>query len=265
MARLLEIENAEVYCGDTRVFHGLNLTLVPGENTAILGPNGSGKTTLLKLLTRDLHHVQRAGSSVRILGEERWDVFELRRQLGIVSQDLQTLFRRRVTGLDVVTSGFFSSIGVQQHQVPSVEQIERARSWLGRLGVSHLERRYFSEMSVGEQRRCLIARALINEPHTLVLDEPTSGLDIKASFDLLSELRQLMQEGRTLVLVTHHLHEIPPEITRVVLLKRGEILADGPKEDVLQSALLSDLFELPVEVIERAGHYEVIPVVKKGS
>lgn len=259
MANLLEIENADVYCGNTRVFHGLSLTLPGGENTAILGPNGSGKTTLLKLLTREVYPVDRPGSAVRIFGRDRWDVFSLRDQLGIVSHDLQTLFRRRIAGLDVVTSGYFSSIGVQQHQVPSAEQLEGARRWLDRLGVPHLAGRFFSEMSVGEQRRCLIARALIHEPHTLVLDEPTAGLDVKATFELLSQLRRLMQEGKTLVLVTHHLHEIAPEVTHVVLLKGGRVFAEGPKREMLRSERLSELFDFPVEVVERSGHYEVLP------
>jgi iron complex transport system ATP-binding protein len=114
-------------------------------------------------------------------------------------------------------------------------------------------------MSTGEQRRCLLGRALINEPHTLVLDEPTTSLDLNATFTYLKIIRQLMREGRTVVLITHHLHDIPPEVTQVILLKGGKVAATGEKQQVLTDDNLSHLFDTPIRLVTEDGYYHAIP------
>ncbi|WP_394846004.1 ATP-binding cassette domain-containing protein [Pendulispora brunnea] len=258
---LIEIENAEVYRGDTRVFENLSLRIAQGRHTAILGPNGAGKSTLLRLLSRELYPVHREGSSVRILGHDRWDVFELRRQLGVVSHELQMQYTRTVRGLDVVLSGFFSSVGIgyHSHLNPSPEQRARAQSVLEQLGATALAQKAIGEMSSGEQRRCLLGRALVHDPACLVLDEPTASLDLKAKFELIGTIRQLVHQGRTLVLVTHHVDEIPPEVERVVLLRAGRVVADGKKSDILTSERLADLFETKMHLAEQRGFFYAIP------
>jgi iron complex transport system ATP-binding protein len=125
--------------------------------------------------------------------------------------------------------------------------------------VAALHSRTFATMSTGEQRRFLLGRALINDPDTLLLDEPTSGLDLKACFQYLDFVRGLMRAGKTVILVTHHIHEIPPEVSRVVLLKDGAVMADGAKPEILTGANLSRLFDTPVELVRANGFYQAMP------
>jgi iron complex transport system ATP-binding protein len=257
--KIIEIQNATVYRGRTKVFDQLSLEIIRGQSVAILGPNGSGKSTFLKLLSRELYPVQNENSFLKVLGEELWNVWELRTHLGIISQDLQEQYLGRVKGLDVLLSGMYSSVDIWPHQTFTSQDQQRAEALLRKLGMDHYREKKYAEMSTGEQRRLLLGRALIHDPDVLVLDEPTSGLDVKACFLYLEIVRRLLQAGKTIILVTHHIHEIPPEITRVVLLKAGQVMADGDKSDILTSRNLTDLFDIPVELVRLNGFYQVIP------
>ena len=259
MAKLIEIKNVTAYRGETRVFHHLTLDIEAGRNTVILGPNGAGKTTLLKLLARDIYPVAADDSSIRILGRDRWNVWELRAHLGIVSHDLQREYAGYASGLDVVLSGYYSSVGVWAHQHFSDEQRAGARRVLDLLGIGPLKDKLYATMSTGEQRRFLLGRALVSDPDTLVLDEPTSGLDLKACFQYLDTIRALMRAGKTVVLVTHHIHEIPPEITDAILLKGGRVVAAGEKELILTNRALTELFDTPIELVQANGFYQAMP------
>lgn len=256
---IVDIKHVTVYRGDTEVFTDFSLAIPLGCHTAILGPNGAGKSTLLKLLSRELHPVHREGSYVHLFGEEQWNVWTLRTRLGIVSHDLQHQYLDHVRGIDIVLSGRYASIGVYSHQQFSDDDRTRAAQLIHELGVIHLKDRKFAEMSTGEQRRFLLGRALIHQPRALILDEPTSGLDLKACMQYLDIVRHLIHQKKTIVLVTHHIHEIPPEVSRVVLLKQGVVIADGMKPDVLTAAHLSALFETPLEVVQVNGFYQVMP------
>ena len=254
---LIEISNATVWRGTTRVFENFSLTIRQHERVAILGPNGSGKTTLLKLINRELYPVAREDSFVRILGRERWNVWELREHIGLVSQDLQQGFMPNSTVLGAIVSGFFSSVGVHyqlRDQVTSA-QLEKATSIAGALGLETLLDREFNTLSTGQQRRCLLGRALVHDPDTLILDEPTSGLDMAAALEYLARVRELARKGRSLLIVTHHLNEIPPEIERVIVLKDGAVVADGRKATVLDGGLLSEVYGVPIRIREIDGHY----------
>ena len=259
MPKIIEINNATVYRGMTRVFDHFSLEIARGCDTAILGPNGSGKTTLLKLLAAELYPVVREGSSVRVFGRDRWNVWELRSHLGIVSDDLQSEYAGNAAGRDVILSGLYSSIGVWPQQGFRPEDDERANRIMELLGVAELQNRRFAAMSTGQQRRFLLGRALIHDPEALVLDEPTSGLDLRACFQYLDIVRGLMRAGKTVLLVTHHIHEIPPEISRVILLQDGRVLADGEKTDILTSENLSRLFDVPIQLVRRNGFYQAVP------
>ncbi|HBP85193.1 MAG TPA: molybdenum ABC transporter ATP-binding protein [Gammaproteobacteria bacterium] len=256
---LVEITHATVCRGDNRVFDDFSLTLSQHESVAILGPNGAGKTTLLKLLMREIYPLWRAYPVVRILGKERNDIWDLRRQLGIISADLQENYSPEVLGRQVVLSGFFSSVGVWGHHRLTDEQYARVESVFSQLDIQPLAGRAFGELSSGQQRRLLLGRALVNAPAHLILDEPTSGLDLAATFQYLQTMRELIRSGHTLVLVTHHIHEIPPEVTRVVMLNRGEVWEDGEKSEMLTESRLSSLYGVDVRLVESAGWYQVIP------
>ncbi len=256
---VIDIKNATVYRGRTRVFDGLTLQIAKGENTAILGPNGAGKSTFLRLLSQELFPVKQADSYVKVQGRERWNVKRLRQHMGIISQDLQYQYKGWVTGFEIVLSGYDASIGLWPHQSFDEEQKTRAAEVIRELGVSHLEKRQLDTMSTGEQRRFLMARALVHDPEVLVLDEPTSGLDLKACFQYIDVIRKLMAGGKTIVLVTHHVHEIPPEIERLVMIQQGQIVKDGPKAKLLTDESLSGLFDTPVSVVEANGFFQVLP------
>ncbi|HLZ32756.1 MAG TPA: ATP-binding cassette domain-containing protein [Nitrospira sp.] len=256
---ILDIRNATVYRGETRVFDNLSFVLEEDQHTAILGPNGAGKSTILKLLAGEVHPVPKDETSIRLFGDEQWNVWDVRKRLGLVSHDLQHHYLDQVVGLKVVLSGYYASIGTYGHQDFSYAQIARARTVMGDLGIGFLTDRRFAEMSTGEQRRCLLARALVHGPSVLVLDEPTSGLDLTATFHYLDLVRTYMRKGKTILLVTHHIHEIPPEVKRVVLLKRGTILQDGDKRTVLTEANLSRLFDCSVTLVQANGWYQALP------
>jgi iron complex transport system ATP-binding protein len=239
------------------VLHDMDLRIGVGEHVAILGPNGCGKSTLIKTITRELYPLARPGSSLTLLGQGRWNVFELRSALGIVSNDLMTECAREITGREVVLSGFFSSIGVWPHQHVTAEMIDSANRALARLEAEHLADRLVTEMSSGEARRVLIARALVHNPKALLLDEPTTSLDLFAQHELREILRQLAVSGIGMILVTHHLSDIIPEIERVVLLREGRVIADGPKQELLTETTLSGLFGIPVSLARRDGYYHL--------
>jgi iron complex transport system ATP-binding protein len=259
---LLELTDATVVKGGTRVLDGLTLSIREGEHTAILGPNGAGKSTLLNLLTHDDRALAEVGApaAVRVFGRDRWHVFDLRTQLGIVSATLHQRFvaghsAGRIRGLDAVVSGFLATQGVLLYAEVTDAMRDQARAALARVQAAHLAEKMVDEMSTGEARRVLIARALVTAPRALVLDEPTTGLDIVARHRFLESIRDIARHGTTVVLITHHVEEIIPEVRHVVLLDRGRVAAAGPTRDMLTDERLSALFGAPVTVEQDADGY----------
>jgi iron complex transport system ATP-binding protein len=264
-AYVLEIVDATVVKGGRRVLDRVSIAIPSGAHTAILGPNGAGKSTLLNLLTHDdrpfIDRESDGGSPmVRVFGRDRWNVAELRTRLGVVSADLHQRFVNgnsagRISAEDAVLSGLFAGYGVVRlDEVTSALQA-RAREALARMGVEHLAATTLDRMSTGEARRVLIARALVTRPSALVLDEPTTGLDLVARSRSLDAIRQLARNGVTIVLITHRVEEVIPEVSRVVLLRNGAVAAAGPKGEVLTSANLSLVFDASVALHERGGFY----------
>ena len=258
---MLELTDATVIRGGTRVLDRLSMTIQEGEHAAILGPNGAGKSSLLRLLMLDDYPLagDNGAAPIRWFGRQRWDLAALRPLLGFVSGDLDATFAvhlrgGRVAGLEAVASGFFASQGIFSHHRTSDTMWERSRRALARIEAGHLESKPLTEMSAGEKRRVLIARALVNDPRVLLLDEPTTGLDLVARHHFMEAIRRLAGAATTIVLVTHHVDEIIPEIQRVFLLRDGRIAHDGPPPQVLTSARLSETFNAPL-VVERIGEY----------
>jgi iron complex transport system ATP-binding protein len=254
---LIEFKHVSIMRGNTLALNDASLTIGIGENVAILGPNGCGKSTLIKAITKECHPLVRDDLAVRIFGEHRWNVFELRTLLGIVSSDLATACTRDFLGREIVLSGFFSSIGIWPHHEVTPEMLKKVERTMTLLEISHLAERYTDEMSSGEARRVLLARALVHDPRALILDEPSIALDLAAQHELRGTLRKLAQSGIGIVMVTHHVSDIIPEIQRVILMDRGRIVADGTKADVLVESTLSSLFRRPLELSERDGHYNL--------
>lgn len=254
---LIELKHITVMRGTTLALDDISLTIGAGEHVAILGPNGCGKSTLIKTITRECYPLARPQSSVAILGRSRWNVVELRGMLGIVSNDLMAQCTREITGFDVVLSGFFSSIGIWPNHHVTDDMRRQASAVLTLLDAPHLSNKPVSEMSSGEARRCLIGRALVHNPKALLLDEPSTSLDLFAQRELRETVRKLAQAGIGILLVTHHLSDIVPEIDRVILMRGGRIAGDGPKTSLLTAEKLRELFAVDVELVQRDGYYHL--------
>ncbi len=261
---ILDFKNLTVTRGEKSVLRNFNLQVRAGEHLAILGPNGSGKSTLIKLMTDELHPLAgMAGAHARLFGQEHWVLDDVRRCTGIVALDLlaslsHEVTTREVTAREMVLSGFFNSVGLWPHHRVSPRQERRARAVLRFLEITRLADRPISAMSAGEQRRALIGRALVHDPAVLVLDEPTNSLDPGAVHDFRLLLSQLARSGKTLVLVTHTVADLVPEIARVLLMKSGRLIADGPTAQVLNSASLSRLFGKKLRLVRHRGHLDLV-------
>jgi iron complex transport system ATP-binding protein len=257
-APLLEVQNITVIRGERPALNGLSLRIEEGEHVAILGPNGCGKSTLLKVITREEYPLLRPDSFVRIYGQERWHLDELRKWLGIVSNDWMAKATRDVKGRELVLGGFFNSVVIEPYHEVTDELRELADAALREMGALHLADRWTDELSSGEGRRILLARALVHTPRALLLDEPGTSLDFAAQQHLNELVSLQARSGKTIVLVTHHLSDIIPEMERVMFLKDGQIVDDGPKEKMLTTTKMSELFGARLEVIEHEGRYGLV-------
>ncbi|HVG25976.1 MAG TPA: ATP-binding cassette domain-containing protein [Acidobacteriaceae bacterium] len=276
MEPLVELEHVNVARGSAVVLRDVSLRIERGEHLAILGPNGCGKSTLLKTMTCELYPlVVTAGNSerllgvaeppptrVRILGQERWDLTELKRRMGVVSAELPGKATLGTTGIDAVVTGFFSSSTLWPNLTVTEEMRERAGEILELVGGERLRDKMVGEMSAGQQRRVMIGRALAGTSldgegavQMLLLDEPSNALDLAAQRDLRAMLRELAQRGTAILLITHHIADILPEMERVVMMREGRIVADGSKRASLTAERLGELFGGELHVSERDGFY----------
>jgi iron complex transport system ATP-binding protein len=257
---LIELEHVHVARGNTVVLHDVSLRVGPGEHVAILGPNGCGKSTLLKTMTCELYPIVKSETRVRLLGRERWDLTELKRRMGVVSPELPGKPTLHTSGLDAVVTGFFSSSTLWPNLQVTESMRDRANEILTLVGAEGLRERPVGHMSAGQQRRVMIGRALAGasldgEVQMLLLDEPSNALDLAAQHDLRELLRGLAQRGVAIVMITHHIADILPEMQRVVMMRDGRIVADGAKSELLTERRLSELFGREITVTERNGFW----------
>ncbi len=255
MPPFLELAHVSVARGDTVVLHDINLSIRRGEHVAILGPNGCGKSTLIKTMTCECYPLVAPETSVSIFGRARWDLTELKKKLGVVSAELPGKPTRRTTGMDAVLSGFFSSSTLWPNLTVTAEMKERAEEVLRQVDAVSLRDKQVGEMSAGQQRRIMIGRALVGSADMLLLDEPSNALDLSAQRDLRLLLRQLAQQGTGILLITHHIADILPEMDRVLMMQDGRIVADGPKATLLTAKRLSSLFSTEVHLREEGGFF----------
>ncbi len=255
MAPFIDLHQVNVARGEKVVLHDINLRIAAGEHIAILGPNGCGKSTLIKTMTCECYPLALEGTRVSIFGRERWDLTELKKRLGVVSAELPGKATLKTTGRDAILTGFFSSSTLWPNLTVTPEMRARAESILELVGATEFADNLVGEMSAGQQRRVMIGRALIGSgdetrstertttpAQMLLLDEPSNALDLAAQQDLRAMLRKLAQQGTGILLITHHIADILPEINRVILMRAGRILADGPKQTLLTASVLSELF-----------------------
>lgn len=243
-----ETRNANVWRGDVLALRGLDLTLRGGENVAILGANGAGKSSLLKLMTGEVRVEASPGASCRLFGEELWNLEELRHRIGLVMPEEVARFHPAEVAEDVVRSAFRGAYGRTGDMRFRAMEKERAARAMEETGVGGLAGRLFGQLSSGEKRRFLIARALVHDPEVLVLDEPSTALDFGGRLAVLDKLRGIAGNTGNIVLVTHDPGEILPEIGRVILLREGRIFADGKKREVVTSENLGKLYGMELRL-----------------
>ncbi|WP_158791737.1 ABC transporter ATP-binding protein [Granulicella sp. L60] len=255
MPAFLELAHVNVARGDNVVLHDINLSVNTGEHIAILGPNGCGKSTLIKTITCECYPIAKEETRVSIFGRERWDLTELKKRLGVVSAELPGKQTLQTTGRDAVLTGFFSSSTLWPNLTVTDAMRARADEVMEQIDAVGLAEKLVGEMSAGQQRRVMIGRALVASAGMLLLDEPSNALDLASQADLRGLMRRLAQQGTGILLITHHIADIPPEIDRILMMREGRIIADGAKSELLTAERLSGLFKTEVQLTERDGFY----------
>ncbi len=258
---LIQIENATVVLKNHTALKNVSWTHRPRENWVLFGNNGSGKTTLLKLIFGELLPLE--GGRVSWFGSNVWrGLAEIRERIGFVSAEFQQNYDQNPTALEVVVSGFFSTIGLWEKETS--EQTKIAKEMMRFLGITSLARKHFYSLSYGEQRRVLLSRALVSKPELLVLDEPCAGLDIPTREGFLAALETLTKTGTRLIYVTHHVEEILPSISHVLYLKKGEVFSQGKKEDMLTDKNISRALGCSIKLTRHENRYWVSGCRYKG-
>jgi iron complex transport system ATP-binding protein len=255
VSEVIRIEHATVRREGVPILDDVSFSVHEGERVAVIGPNGAGKSTLVQVISEEIHPLYNPLGKRILFGNDHWQVSELRKRLGIVSQALQWMCNSTDSAFDIVVSGFFSSIGLDFHHHVTEEEQQKALEAMRRTGSLELKDKQMNRLSSGEARRVLLARACVHDPSVLLLDEAAGALDFPARAHYREIIRTFAQEGRTLILVTHELSEIIPEIDRVVLMRHGRIVADGSKTEMLTAERLSDLYGTKVYVDRHDGLY----------
>lgn len=252
---MLQIEGATVVRGGAAILNEAWLEVLPGQRWAVLGPNGAGKSTLLSLASAMIHPTS---GTVRIFGERLGavDVFELRPRIGLASVALAEQWPGSEKAGDVVLGAAWGMLGRWREQYDDLDE-ERARGLMAGLGVAHLADRSYATLSEGERKRVQIARALMTDPELLLLDEPAAGLDMGAREEMVAWLSELADDeiAPAIVMVTHHVEEIPPGFTHAVLLSDARVVASGPTEEVITAENLSSTFGVPLGLERFRGRF----------
>jgi iron complex transport system ATP-binding protein len=242
------------------ILNSLTMNIADGESVAIIGPNGSGKTSLMKMIKGDArpYRDENCETICRMFGEDRWNIFDLRNKMGVVSMDLQFRFKDTTSAGAVIMSGFFRTTDIYKDHVITDVMIDDMENAAERVGISDKLTRDIGKLSLGEKRRVLIARALVPRPKMLLLDEPMASLDIAVRTELRNVLDNLMENGVGIIMITHDLEDIPAGVQRVIMMKDGRIFDDGPKDKILTSEKVSSLFSSDIKVTEENGAYRMI-------
>lgn len=252
---VIELRHASVRRDGEYILKDVSLTVAEGEKIAIIGPNGAGKSTLINVIARNTYPLRTDDYSLALFGEERWRVELLKKKIGIVNHTLSWYTNTTYTVFDIVLSGLYAAIGLDFHHVVSEDDKARCEAELRRVGIWHLRDKAMNTLSSGERSRTLLARAAITDPPLMLLDEASNALDFPSRSDLRRTISAYATEGKTILLVTHELAEIIPEIDRIIVMKDGCIFADGPKEEILNEALLSEVYGQRIYVDSRDGLY----------
>ena len=253
------LKNINVYFDQKKILSNININLNYGENILILGPNGSGKSTFLKLLNRSVYPITSKNSSFKLFDKENINIWNLRKNIGFLFKEMEQRVNNEVNLYDVITSGFSGTFNSRYSKSLSEREKIKIDNLINEWDLNNIIYNKFESLSDGQKRRALLARALVYEPNILVLDEPFCNLDIKSNFILNLNLNKLTSQSVNIVYVTHNLESILPRTNRVILIKEGKILNDGSPYELINSKILSDLFNISIKVIEQDGYWRMVP------
>ncbi|HRV67860.1 MAG TPA: ABC transporter ATP-binding protein [Marmoricola sp.] len=255
MEPVVDLTDVTVRKGAATLLDRVSWQVAPSDRWVVIGPNGAGKTTLVQVCSTQLHPTSGQAS---LLGEELGavDVFELRPRIGWTSAAVADRIPRGESVGDVVVSAAYGVIGRWREEYDDIDH-QRARGLLHEVGAGHLTRRTFGTLSEGERKRVQIARALMTDPELLILDEPNAGLDLGGREDLVMTLSALAGDTQApaMILVSHHVEEIPPDFTHVLMLRAGRVVAAGPMEATMTAENLALTFGMPFVLRREAGRY----------
>ena len=249
---ILNIKNISIIRDSKYILKDISFSVNKNESWAIIGKNGSGKSFLLKILSTGIYPSE---GEIEIYGKNTvgTNIWEFREKIGLVSDELDRKYDDSISVREIILSGFFSSIGVWQ----KVEnwQHDRADKILNKLNIKNLEHRIYKTLSSGERKKALIGRALVFNPDLIILDEPCNGLDLASKRDFLETLENLVNRGHSIIFVTHHIEEIIPQVTHVLLLKNGRIFKIGKKEEIIMEDNLKETLDINLKLIHKNKIY----------
>lgn len=255
MTGVVELAGVSIVRGGALLLDEVDWTIDEADRWVVIGPNGAGKTTLLQILAAQIHPTAGvAGLLGEVLGAV--DVFELRPRIGLTSAALADKLPKGERVSDVVVSASYAVLGRWREEYDELDH-QRAKELLAELGIAHLADRTFGTLSEGERKRVQIARALMTDPELMLMDEPAAGLDLTGREHLVRSLSSIATAvgAPAMVLVTHHVEEIPPGFTHALLLKQGRVVAAGPMDQALTAETLSDTFDLALSLKQEDGRY----------
>ena len=254
-----QLSNLNVKINNKLILSNINVELNFGENILILGPNGSGKSTFLKLLNRSIYPITSKESSFKLFNQENINIWDLRKKVGFLFKDMEKRVNKGVSLKNLVISGFTGTFNSRYSKLLSETDIEKVDNLLIDLDLMDIIHKDFHSLSDGQKRRALLARSLVHQPKLLVLDEPFCNLDIKSEFILNKTLMKLIDKSLNIVYVTHNLESILPKTNRVLLMKDGKLINDGKPYEIINSKILSNLFNITIKVIKQGNYWRLIP------
>jgi len=251
----LEAKNISCLKNEYEVVKDLSLKLKYSENVILIGPNGSGKSSLIELINRNIYPVLKKDTVFKIFNEERINIWELRKKISTVNNDVKTRINPMLKVFDLIISGLYG----KYCKISDISEIEVSlvENLINKMLLTNLSQKYFSHLSEGEKQIVLIARALIRKPKILILDEPIANLDLKSKFQVIDQINELNNLNTKIICITHDISMITEIYNRIIMLKNRLIIADGTQSETINSKNLSNLFDINIDVIKHKGNWHI--------
>ena len=255
----LELSNIDVIQKEKYVLKDINLKLYLGEVITILGPNGSGKSSLINLINRNLYPLVNSNSKIKLFNKELINIWDLKQKISCVNEDLNKRINHRLTTKEVIISGLYGTIGMNKNNIIKDRDLKLVDNILNEFSLTNISNEKYQDLSDGQKRNVILARAMVNKPEVLILDEPTINLDMKSLFNLFNTIKRLLLSKITIIYITNKIDSILKETDRIVLMKNGRIIADGHPRQIMKTETINNLYETNIELININGNWRVIP------